>query len=98
MTTTATTAATAAPKFYNLGSLITYKDEQGADVALGYLMTFDEMGVYDATIGKVDVSTKNAHTHNELLDAGSVCMARSISGSPTRPSVRSWEIMLLQRR
>lgn len=51
----------------NLGSLITYKDA-GHDQCLGYLMCFTGRGVYDASLGKVEVTPELAEIHNRLLD------------------------------
>jgi hypothetical protein len=51
--------------FENLGSLITIA---GTDNCLGYLMTFDGRGTFDAEYGRVDISKENADTHNRLLD------------------------------
>jgi hypothetical protein len=51
----------------NLGSLITYKDGDH-DRCLGYLMNFTGHGVYDASLGKVNVTPEEADTHNRLLD------------------------------
>lgn len=57
------------PTLENLGSLITYKDEDGTDRCLGYLMDFGpERGVFDANFGKVEVTKEQADTHNKLLD------------------------------
>ena len=49
----------------NIGSMITIK---GTNNCLGYLMSFSDKGVFDATHGKVDVSKEHADTHNRLLD------------------------------
>lgn len=35
---------------------------------LGYLLIHPEHGVYDASIGKVDVTTEDAQAHNQLFD------------------------------
>lgn len=51
----------------NLGSLITYKDED-EDRCLGFLMNFTGHGVYDASLGKVNVTPEQADNHNRLLD------------------------------
>jgi hypothetical protein len=51
----------------NLGSLITHKDGDH-DRCLGYLMNFTGHGVYDASIGRVEVTPEAAKTHNRLLD------------------------------
>jgi hypothetical protein len=57
-----------ATQLENIGSLITYKGKDGSDVCLGYLMDFSGHGVYDAGLGKVNVSSEDAKRHNELLD------------------------------
>jgi len=49
----------------NKGSLITIA---GTNECLGYLMHFDGRGVFDATLGKVDVSPDEANIHNTELD------------------------------
>ena len=51
----------------HLGSLITYKDASGEDVALGYLFDFTGHGIFSPD-GKVEVSKEDANTHNMLLD------------------------------
>lgn len=51
--------------FENLGSLITIKDTNNC---LGYLMNFKDHGVFDASLGKVEVTPEQAETHNKLLD------------------------------
>jgi hypothetical protein len=38
------------------------------DRCLGYLMNFSGHGVYDASLGKVEVTPEQADTHNRLLD------------------------------
>lgn len=53
----------------NLGSLITYKDSTGQDRCLGYLFDFTGHGVYDPTIGKVDLSQSDMIAHNAALDS-----------------------------
>ena len=53
-------------KLENLGSLITYKDDQGRDIALGYLFDFTGHGIFSPD-GKVEVSKENAEMHNRLL-------------------------------
>jgi hypothetical protein len=55
-------------EFLNLGSLITYKDEAGQECCLGQLMDFAGHGVFDPTLGKVDVSSEHVKAHNEALD------------------------------
>lgn len=57
------------PYLENLGSLITYKlDQGGEDHVLGHLMDFKARGVFDATFGKVPVTPEQAAVHNKLLD------------------------------
>ena len=51
----------------NLGSLITYKDSE-YEVTLGYLIDFKDRGIFDANLGKVDVSPEQADIHNKLFD------------------------------
>lgn len=51
----------------NLGSLVTYKDGE-QDRCLGYLMHFTGHGVYDAALGRVEVTPEQADIHNKLLD------------------------------
>jgi hypothetical protein len=54
-------------QFKNIGSLITYRDENG-DRCLGYLM-FSGHSVFDPCLGRVNVPPKDAETHNKLLDS-----------------------------
>lgn len=54
------------PVFEHLGSLITYKDGD-ADQLLGYLIHDPERGVYDAALGRVEVSPEHATVHNAEL-------------------------------
>jgi hypothetical protein len=51
----------------NKGSLITIGDE---NQCLGYLLDFTSSGkgIFDATLGLVDVTPGEAHAHNEALD------------------------------
>jgi hypothetical protein len=51
----------------NLGSLVTLKDGEH-DQCLGYLMSFAGRGVYDAALGRVEVTPEQADTHNRPLD------------------------------
>lgn len=50
------------------GSMLTYKNKEGDDQCLGYLLVSPEHGIFDATVGKVDVTAEEADTHNRLLD------------------------------
>lgn len=52
-------------KLENLGSLITIADTSNC---LGYLLHFAEHGIFDASLGKVNVTPEQADTHNRLLD------------------------------
>jgi hypothetical protein len=58
---------TEAIEILNRGSLLTFQ-EGDHEQCFGYLMSFDDKGTYDATLGKVNVSTVEADTHNRLLD------------------------------
>ena len=49
----------------NVGSIITIK---ASNTCLGYLMHFNEKGIYDAYYGQVPVSKEDADTHNKELD------------------------------
>lgn len=55
-------------KLENKGSLITYKTDDGEEVCLGSLINFPGRGVYDATLGLVEVSEDEMEVHNKLLD------------------------------
>ena len=50
----------------SIGSLITYCDG-GEETTLGYLRVRD-CGIFDDTIGLVNISVEDATTHNALLD------------------------------
>jgi hypothetical protein len=56
------------PELKNIGSLITYGDGAG-QTAVGYLLDMPGRGVFDARLGKVDISPEAAATHNRFLDA-----------------------------
>ena len=49
----------------NLGSLITIADSNNC---LGYLMNFPGHGIFDASLGKVDITPEQADIHNKLFD------------------------------
>lgn len=53
------------PEFENLGSLITIR---GTDQCLGYLMEISGKGVYEPSLGKVDITSEHVFAHNEALD------------------------------
>ena len=52
-------------KLENLGSLITIAN---STQCLGYLMNFTGHGIFDASLGKVDITPEQADTHNKLFD------------------------------
>lgn len=54
-------------RFENEGGLLTYQ-EGGVNHCLGYLMNFPGHGVYDATLGRVDVTPEDAQKHNQVFD------------------------------
>lgn len=56
------------PVLENIGSLITYKDESGQDVCLGYLFHVADRGTYDPSLGRVEVGPEDAAKHNAALD------------------------------
>jgi len=51
----------------NEGGLLTYQ-EDGVNRCLGYLMHFPDHGVYDATLGLVNVTPEDAQKHNAIFD------------------------------
>jgi hypothetical protein len=51
--------------FENLGSLITIANTNNC---LGYLMNFSGHGIFDASLGKVDITPEQADIHNRLFD------------------------------
>lgn len=54
-------------KFNDDGGLITY--QEGDDTfCLGYLFDSKDHGIYDANIGKVDVTPEQAQAHNKVYD------------------------------
>jgi hypothetical protein len=55
--------------FDNLGSLITFQNEQGATECLGSLVHFPFHGVFDPTYGRVDVDPKYVDAHNKAFVA-----------------------------
>ena len=54
-------------KFENIGGLITFKDDKGVHRYLGYLFNFNGHGVFDPTLGKVEVTPEEIDKHNALL-------------------------------
>lgn len=51
----------------NDGGFLTF-DDSGAQRCLGYLMHFNGHGVYEPSLGRVDVTPEQAEVHNKLLD------------------------------
>lgn len=49
------------------GSLIHYLDAEGRDACLGFLFDGGERGIFDPTLGRVEVTPEEAQTHNRLL-------------------------------
>jgi hypothetical protein len=54
-------------RFDEDGGLLTYESE-GVNRCLGYLMHFPEHGVYDAELGKIEVTPEVAQRHNQVFD------------------------------
>jgi len=57
------------PEIQHRGSLMTYQD-QGRERCFGYLLGFPGHGIFEPTFGKLEVSSREAKTHNELLSQG----------------------------
>lgn len=53
---------------HNIGSLITYQNEEGEEQCLGDLWHSEGHGTYDPYWGKVEVSKEEADIHNKALD------------------------------
>lgn len=63
-------AETAPPEILHKGSLMLFKELKGEkDVCVGYLADFKEKGIFEPTVGKVDVTPEEAQTHNKCLTA-----------------------------
>lgn len=60
------------PELTNSDGIITYIDEDQQQRCLGYLIHFNEHGVFDATFGKVDVPLNEIDRHNELLSQAEI--------------------------
>lgn len=54
-------------RFDDEGGLLTYEAE-GVNRCLGYLMHFPEHGVYEASLGLVEVTPEAAQRHNQVFD------------------------------
>lgn len=54
------------PQILNRGSLLTNQDD-GGQRCFGYLFEFPGHGIFEPTFGKVEVTSEEAKTHNQLL-------------------------------
>jgi len=59
------------PEILHRGSLMSYRDK-GRERCFGYLFEFAGHGIFEPTFGKIDVSSQEAKTHNELLSQGEI--------------------------
>ena len=60
-------------KLLHKGSLITFRPEGGdQEQCLGYLMHFEGHGVYEPTLGRVDVTPQEADAHNAALSQAQI--------------------------
>jgi hypothetical protein len=59
------------PAIRNRGSLLTYQEE-GRERCFGYLFEFPGHGIHEPTFGKLDVSSDEARTHNQLLSQAEI--------------------------
>ena len=59
------------PTILNRGSLLTYQDN-GHECCFGYLFEFPEHGIYEPAFGKLDVTSEEAQTHNQLLSQAEI--------------------------
>lgn len=56
------------PQLQGFGSLIYYQDEQGRNICLGDLIEFPGKGVYEPSLGRVEVPPDQVDAHNRALD------------------------------
>jgi hypothetical protein len=59
------------PEILHRGSLLTYQNK-GAERCLGHLFEFPGHGVFEPTFGKLEVTSEEAKTHNQLLSQGEI--------------------------
>ena len=59
------------PAIRNRGSLLTYRDKDH-ERCFGYLFEFPGRGIYEPTFGRLDVSSDEARTHNQLLSQAEI--------------------------
>lgn len=60
------------PELMNKGSLITTKDPDVRERCLGYLMAFEGKGVYEPSLGRVEVTKEEADIHNACLSRAEI--------------------------
>jgi hypothetical protein len=61
------------PEILHRGSLLTYQDNaSGQERCFGYLFEFRGRGIFEPTFGKLEVSSDEAATHNQLLSQGEI--------------------------
>ncbi len=61
-------AETPVPEILHKGSLMLFKELKGEkDVCVGYLMDFNDKGIFEPTVGKIDVTPEEAQIHNKCL-------------------------------
>ena len=59
------------PKILHQGSLMTHRDNR-RERCFGYMFEFSGHGVFELTFGRLDVSSEDAKTHNQLLSQGEI--------------------------
>lgn len=61
------------PELRHRGSLITTTDpDDGRERCLGYLMAFEGKGVYEPSLGRVEVTSGDADIHNACLSRAEI--------------------------
>jgi len=59
------------PKILHQGSLMTHRDNR-RERCFGYMFEFPGHGIFEPTFGRLDVSSEDAKTHNQLLSQGEI--------------------------
>jgi len=59
------------PKILHQGSLMTHRDNR-RERCFGYMFEFPGHGIFELTFGRLDVSSEDAKTHNQLLSQGEI--------------------------
>lgn len=59
------------PTILNRGSLLDYQDN-GHERCFGYLFECPEHGIYEPAFGKLDVTSEESRTHNQLLSQADI--------------------------